>query len=123
MIKRYSKKYKTFGSSMTAYFMKEWWSVDKNKEKMRRIGKRLYREGKMGLWRPGKGILHPMIGRYHTEATKDKISQAHMGMKFSKQHKKNLSKAIRRRWQRGDFKNWDWAKIRAEGGIHLKVVN
>ena len=104
---------------MTAYFMKEWWSDDKNKDKMRKILKRLYREGKMGLWRPGKGIPHPMLGKKHTEATRDKISQAHMGMGFSPQHRKNLSESLKRRWQRGDFRNYNWSRIRNEGGIHL----
>ena len=113
-----SNKSKGKQNHWNSYWMKKWWSEPENKTKGIEIGRRLYKEGKFNhLWQLS-GKLHPRIGMKHTEMAKDKMSEAHMGRMFTKEHRQNLSEAMKRRWFRGDFKDYNWKAIRNLGGVH-----
>lgn len=50
--------------------------------------KKLLSEMKKGIF----GVDHPMYGRHHTDDTKDKMRNAHKGIKKTIQHRENMSK-------------------------------
>ena len=58
----------------------------------RYINSRLFEENKNRLYGPNAEFPPPMKGRRHSQQTKDKQSKARIGMKFSEEHKENLSK-------------------------------
>lgn len=58
-----------------------------------REGKPHTEEYKQKLSKERAGEKHPMYGKKHTEETKQKMSSSRKGIKFSEEHKKNLSEA------------------------------
>lgn len=57
------------------------------------------RSSKSGSNNPMFGVESPMKGKHHTQESKNKISNKLLGKKFSKEHKRKLSEAAKRRWR------------------------